>query len=488
MKNLIAEANQAVEQFAGQVKARYYPAYHIAAKSGWINDPNGLIYFNNQYHVFFQHHPYNEQWGKIHWGHVVSDDLVHWRNLPIALAPSQEYDKDGCFSGCAIDDNGVLTLIYTGHVVLKEAGDKSVIKQVQCLATSKDGIHFEKQGVIVTPPEGIMHFRDPKVWRQDDQWYMVVGVNDHDNTGQVWLYHSQDLYHWQFVQVLAKMADPNVYMLECPDFFPLGDKYVLTCSPQGMKANGYHYRNRYQSGYIVGDWQPGSAFTITQDFTELDFGHDYYAPQTLISHDQRRIVIAWMDMWDSVMPSQADKWAGVLTLPRTLMLSSNNKLLINPITELKSLRGIQKKITSINLSNAIQDLQLDSMQCELILKIDLTNSDAERAGIALSASPDGKQSTLLYVDNQAQRVILDRTYSGEGMVGYRSVALPADKFLTLHIFIDHSSVEVFVNEGQATLTSRIYPTSEKRTLFLFAENGALRVDQLDYWQIKNMRG
>lgn len=486
MKDQIINANQSVEQGAKQVKSRYYPAYHIAAKSGWINDPNGLIYFNGQYHAFFQHHPFSERWGEMYWGHVVSDDLVHWRYLPIALAPSEPYDKDGCFSGSAVDDNGVLTLFYTGHVLLNNNESQGLIHQVQCIATSQDGIHFIKQGIVLAPPEGIMHFRDPKVWRQGDCWYMVLGVCDSENIGQVWLYHSKDLYHWQFDQILAKVDDPDVYMMECPDFFPLGDKYILMFSPQGMQAKGYQYRNRFQSGYIVGEWQPGETFKICQPFTELDFGHDYYAPQSFLTADKRRIVIAWMDMWDSVMPSQADKWAGALSLPRELHLSSDNKLIISPITELQLLRSKAVLSHDIEVINGKQDLLLDSWQCELVIKIDLNKTDAERAGIAFTASNDDNQFTLLYIDNQAQRLILDRAFSGSGVMGYRSIAIPEGQILELHIFIDHSSIEVFVNHGMATLTSRFYPTYEQRTIKVFAENGKLVIDQLEYWYLKNI--
>lgn len=488
MKELLTKANQSVEQLARHVKDRYYPAYHIAAQAGWINDPNGLIYFKGKYHAFFQHYPYSENWGPMHWGHVTSDDLVHWQHLPIALAPSDSYDKDGCFSGSAVDDNGVLALIYTGHVWLNQAGDDSAVREVQCLATSKDGIHFEKQGVVLTPPDGIMHFRDPKVWRQDNQWFMVVGARNQQDIGQVLLYRSDNLRDWQFDQILAQTTDPDVYMMECPDFFPLGDKYILMFSPQGMKPKGYQYRNRFQSGYLVGEWKPGSSFKVIQQFTELDHGHDFYAPQSFISKDNRRMIIGWMDMWDSVMPSKADKWAGVLTLPRELTLSKDNQVLMKPLDDITLLRVEPKTLLNLQLKSGQQDLKLNSLQCELIVQIDMTKTIAERAGLALAASPDGKESTLLYIDNQAKRLILDRANSGEGVQGYRSIPLPQGDSLTLRIFIDHSSVEVFVNQGEAAFTSRIYPTGDERTIYLFAENGELAIKQINYWYLENMNG
>jgi len=254
-------------------------------------------------------------------------------------------------------------------------------------------------------------------------------------------------------------------------------------SPQGMKAKGYQYRNRFQSGYLVGDWQPGSPFKIIQEFTEMDNGHDFYAPQSLITKEGRRVAIGWMDMWESPMPSKADKWAGALTLPRELTLSTDNKVLSKPVREIESLRGEVKEFSHLQLKNDKQDLQIASKQCELIVKIDLSKTSAERAGLALAASKDGNESTLVYVDNQAKRLVLDRARSGEGVQGYRSIALPAGNELTLRIFIDHSSIEIFVNDDKAVLTSRIYPTHDERTIHLFAENGDLIVNDIKYWPL-----
>lgn len=214
----------------------FYPHFHLAPPAGWMNDPNGLIWFNDRYHAFYQHHPMSEHWGPMHWGHATSDDMIHWQHEPIALAPGDDNDKDGCFSGSAVDDNGVLSLIYTGHVWLDGAGNDDAIREVQCLATSRDGIHFEKQGVILTPPEGIMHFRDPKVWREADTWWMVVGAKDPGNTGQILLYRGSSLREWTFDRVLAHADAGESYMWECPDFFSLGDQHYLMFSPQGMNA------------------------------------------------------------------------------------------------------------------------------------------------------------------------------------------------------------------------------------------------------------
>ncbi|OCG19878.1 MULTISPECIES: glycoside hydrolase family 32 protein [unclassified Gilliamella] len=487
MSTAIDKANQAVKALEKVMNKQYYPHFHLAPSAGWMNDPNGLIYFNGQYHAFYQHHPYDENWGPMHWGHAVSDDLVTWRRLPIAIAPDQEFDKSGCFSGSAVDNHGELCLIYTGHLWLAGQGNDEQIRQVQCLASSKDGIHFEKQGTVLAPKNGIMHFRDPKVWQQDGKWWMVVGQRTPNDVGQVLLYCSDDLKNWIFDHVVVSDIDPDVYMLECPDFFPLGDKWILMFSPQGMKATGYQYRNRFQSGYIVGNWQPGQQFTIIKPFQEMDFGHDFYAPQSFLAADGRRIVFAWMDMWESAMPSKNDKWAGAFTLPRELTLDQDNSVRNRPIKELEALREKTESFGEIMLSNELKHTNIQSISCELNVEFDLNKSDAERFGLQLAATGDGKQATLLYVDLQSDRIILDRSLSGLELSGYRSVPLPKTDKLTLHIFIDASSVEVFVNNDLYSLTSRIYPQlPAERVINLFAENGKAKVTKLESWQLNSI--
>ena len=423
----------------------FYPHFHLAPPAGWMNDPNGLIWFNDRYHAFYQHHPMSEHWGPMHWGHATSDDMIHWQHEPIALAPGDENDKDGCFSGSAVDDNGVLSLIYTGHVWLDGAGNDDAIREVQCLATSRDGIHFEKQGVILTPPEGIMHFRDPKVWREADTWWMVVGAKDPGNTGQILLYRGSSLREWTFDRVLAHADAGESYMWECPDFFSLGDQHYLMFSPQGMNAEGYSYRNRFQSGVIPGMWSPGRLFAQSGHFTELDNGHDFYAPQSFVAKDGRRIVIGWMDMWESPMPSKREGQQHQSISPRTI----SNKYV----------------------------LQENAQAVEIQLQWALKNSDAEHYGLQLGTG------MRLYIDNQSERLVLWRYYPHENLDGYRSIPLPQGDMLALRIFIDTSSVEVFINDGEAVMSSRIYPQPEERELSLYASHGVAVLQHGALWQL-----
>ena len=320
MKDVLARAETAVSALLRTRNDRWYPGFHIAAKAGWINDPNGLCFLNGRYHVYFQHHPFGSSWGLMHWGHVSSADMVTWRREPIALAPSIEADRDGVFSGSAVvSDDGRLVVYYTGHRWRNGRDEEQGNLQVQCWATSEDGVTFEKQGVAVESPPDLLHSRDPKVWRIGDSWCLVLGVCSAEGRGQVWLYTSPDLKNWQFDRVVYE--DPAAYMLECPDMFPLGDKWVILYCPMGPKPSGYQARNGHNAGYVVGNWSPGEAFEQLTDYRPLDWGHNFYAPQTFEAPDGRRILYGWMGSFTlPPAPQQTDSWSGQLTVPRELTL------------------------------------------------------------------------------------------------------------------------------------------------------------------------
>ncbi|HED6270830.1 TPA: glycoside hydrolase family 32 protein [Enterobacter sichuanensis] len=473
----ITKAELELQSRREELNLRWYPRYHLAARAGWMNDPNGLVWFDGWYHAFYQHHPYSTQWGPMHWGHARSKDLVHWEHLPVALAPEGPEDKDGCFSGSAVVDGDTLALIYTGHKFHGDPDDEANLYQVQCLATSRDGIHFARQGMIVDTPPGLHHFRDPKVWREGESWYMVVGACDGE-TGQVRVYRSADLREWQDMGVLAVAEKEMGYMWECPDFFTLSGKRVLMFSPQGLAAEGFENRNLFQSGYLVGEWQPGQHFVREGEFVEMDRGHDFYAPQSFLTPDGRRIVIGWLDMWESPLPEQEDGWAGMLSLPRELTLSADNRLQMRPAREVESLRGAWFPWPVNTLTNQQIALVERCDALEVNLQWDCANSTAEHYGIRLGAG------LRVYIDAQMQRLVLERYYPQYGLCGSRSVALNLNNVLNLRLFFDRSSVEVFVNEGEACLSSRIYPDEDCRDLALFAWTGRASLIHGGAWQLE----
>ncbi|RYM05039.1 glycoside hydrolase family 32 protein [Sporolactobacillus sp. THM7-7] len=482
----LTKANDAVRTAEKTINPRYRLGYHIMAPSNWINDPNGLVQYKGEYHVFFQHHPYSPDWGPMHWGHVKSKDLVHWEHLPIALAPGDPFDSDGCFSGSAVDDNGELNLIYTGHRFADE--EKKVPDEVQCRAVSTDGVHFEKDElnpvIPLHPDPGSGDFRDPKVWRHGDFWYLVAGTSQ-EKIGKVVLYKSSDLRYWTYQGVLAESDGEEGYMWECPDFFELDGKHVLMCSPQGIEPLDDRYRNRFQTGYFVGDYDYQTNTFTRGAFHELDKGHDFYAAQSFKDSKGRRIVIGWMNMWESPMPEKEDGWAGALTLPRELHLDAAGHIRMMPVDELKSLR--EKEILSLE-NRTVSETQTFpeaiSDQLEIEAECDTASATASAFGIKLRVGQS--EDTVIRCDIDQEKLILDRSKSGRAVGGYRRAPLPKSGRLTLHIYLDRSSVEVFAGDGETVMTSRIYPTEKNEGMQLFTVGGSVTVTRLKAWNLKDI--
>lgn len=433
---------------------RYRLGYHVMATSGWINDPNGFCYFQGYYHIFYQHYPKAAQWGPMHWGHARSKDLVHWETLPIALTPGDKEDEDGCFSGSAVVHDNKMYLIYTGHHYYGDSNPDH-FWQNQNLAISEDGIHFKKYEhnpiISQAPEDNTQHFRDPKVWYDNGNWYLILGSQNKAEIGRVLLYKSANLIDWNLVGPVTQ-ADPNKnegYMWECPDFFRLGDNDILLMSPQGINAEAGKFKNLHETGYMVGKYQYEDNSFVRGDFNELDNGHDFYATQTTLTPDGRRIVIGWMDMWESKMPESSDGWAGALTLPRELFYR-DGILQMKPIEELKQLRTEQL----INENYQVQEEQeiiADEKQYEAILNFDMSNTS--KAGVFFTDS-DGKRLLSLEYDKIQNKLILQRSTSDPE----REATLKATD-LKLHIYVDTSSIEIFVNDGQRAFTERIYADS-----------------------------
>ncbi|MGG3569676.1 glycoside hydrolase family 32 protein [Priestia megaterium] len=483
--NKLQQAQETLDTAKEGINNRYRLGYHIMAPANWINDPNGLVQYKGEYHVFYQHHPYDENWGPMHWGHIKSKDLVHWEHLPIALAPGDVYDADGCFSGSAVDNNGELTLIYTGHNYTDK--EKDIFYQNQNIAVSTNGVTFHKiaeNPVIAEPPtDSTHHFRDPKVWKHEDNWYMVVGNSTKENIGRVILYRSPDLRKWSYVGVLAQGDEKLGFMWECPDFFELDGKHVLMISPQGIKKDGDLYNNLFQTGYLIGDYNYETNEFIHGSFNELDNGHDFYAVQTLLDEKGRRIAIGWMDMWESDMPTKEDGWCGALTLPREVTLGENDKVLMNPVEELNLLREIEHNtLTNVTSNNYLIETNEDLLEIKAVF--DLTNCNAQSVGIRIHGI--NQEETVLTYHLDKQILKLDCSKSGKVEDGVRNTILKANQELSLRIFLDRSSIEVFANEGQATMTSRIYPTEDRLGIEVFADIEDVRIKELTYWKLKDI--
>ncbi len=423
-------------------------AYHAMAPSGWLNDPNGLIRFRGEYHLFYQHHPYSAAWGPMHWGHLASDDLVHWRHLPIALAPSEAYDEHpthgGCFSGSAVDHDGVLTLVYTGHV---EGGAP---KETQNIATSLDGIHFDKHPrnpVIATSPvDGSDDARDPKVWRHGDHWYMVLGTG-RDGIGKAVVYRSADLLAWDYLGVAASSDGTLGSMWECPDLFPLDGRHVLIVSPCGV--------DRPKVVALIGEFAHGSARFTTERHQELDAGPDFYAAQTFLDEDGRRIVIGWMHRFGTPIPTTERGWACAMSVPRVLSIDPRGRVRSHPVAELARLRGAVTHfpVARIGGEYAWPEAAGDSVELEIV--IDLTRTSASRIVVMARRSEDGAQRTVVAYEPATRRLSTDRDLSGGGVAGISSVIMAPCGELSLRIFVDRSAIEVFANDGEVWSDHRL---------------------------------
>lgn len=428
-----------------------YPTYHFRPIKNWMNDPNGLIYFENRYHLFYQHNPYGDSWGNIHWGHAVSQDLIHWEHWPIALYPSVEAGEIHCYSGCAVEKDGIPYLFYTSVGEGKRGPETGA---QQWSAVSYDGMHsFEKYGkpAISESLNGehkICMWRDPFLWKED-QWYAVLGGTE-NNKGCLVLYCSENLEQWKF---LGKIYESDEFWLvECPNMIPLGNnRYLVLYSPLDSVR------------YMIADlnkkeWKLEIVKEGIFDHSIKKTG--FYAPNTYLNDPKNRIlIIGWIAEADRAELKDISGWAGMQSLPREIYFTQKGELRIRPAAECLQLRKeqiyYQKDLRGDHIWTC------ESAAAEILLRASIRASS--RLELELFTDPDGDEKTRLYYDEMESSLILDRgTSSLYTEVGKQVVSCHVDQtdLLELRIFLDHSSIEVFANE-QKTLTARVYP--KKRT-------------------------
>lgn len=464
--------------------AKMRQRYHFMAEQGWINDPNGLIYFRDKYHFFYQYNPFNSYWGEMHWGHAISDDMINWEYLPIALAPSEHYDhhkEGGCFSGSSIEHEGVLYVLYTGTT---NYGDGFI--QTQCLAYSEDGVHFEKyeKNPIITAPEGYeqANFRDPKVWKHGDHFYLICGAKK-DNLAKALLYKSSNLKEWEFVNVLAESRGELGYMWECPDFYSLGDKHVLMFSPMGL-----HERTTV---YLVGDMNYETGKFDYHTTGEIDWGFDYYAPQSFLDHKGRRLIVGWANAWDWMPwwkdwgPTFKENWCGSFGIPREVKLCDDNTLQFIPVEEFQLLRFDEKKFENIEIGNNKYEVTAgDGVAYEIKMEIDLKKTTAESFSLLLRCSED--KETVINFDLKKSELTFDRNNSDGWSKGIsRSIIKHKNKdTLDIHIYSDQSSIEIFTCNYQIIHSCNVFAGNEQNKNYIVSKNGELSINSLITWGMK----
>jgi beta-fructofuranosidase len=441
-------------------------AYHIQPISGLLNDPNGFSFYNGEYHLFYQWHPLGPVHGLKYWYHSKSKDLVHWENVGIALKPDTYFDSHGVYSGSAIKHDGKLYLLYTGNTY-----DKNLERHpYQCIAVMDEHENISKleKPFVKEVPEGYTeHFRDPKVWKEGEKFYAIIGAQRIDKTGCTVLYSSKNLLEWIFEGEIWTNLNPFGYMWECPDYFEIENRGIITFSPQGLKPLEDKYKNIYQSGYILGEKLDLKQKLFKHgEFTELDRGFDFYAPQTMKDPDGRRILIGWMGLPEMEYPTDKNGWAHCLTLPRELSIK-NSKVIQKPIRELQTLRKKEVKISDGIFNEVKMYDGFSGITYELICEFEY--EDGSEFGIIFRGNEEEK--TVIKYDSAQKKVILDRTLSGkEVAVEYgseRACEIYADK-IKFHLFVDCSSVEIFVNDGEEVFTARIFPNQNSKDIRFFA--------------------
>lgn len=306
---------------------------NLKAPGNWINDPNGFIYYKGKYHLFYQYFPYAPMWGTMHWGHAVSDDMVDWEHIGIALFPTKDYDRNGVFSGSAIEVDGKLNLYYTAARYVEENREnvhvaQSKIYQSQAMISSDDGMEFDnfnnKKLIIPvindTDIADPFECRDPKVWKEGDIYYMCLASTSHGETGVLVLFKSEDAVNWSYANRL-KSANLGT-ILECPDMFKVQDKWLLICSPCGNNMDGEGYDNQPIIQPVEFEIKSADV-SISGEYKFLDYGFDLYAPQTNLDRDGNRVVISWVRMACPMKPADnpvagKQMWNGMMSIPRTV--------------------------------------------------------------------------------------------------------------------------------------------------------------------------
>lgn len=421
---------------------KFRQGYHLMPPSGWMNDPNGLCWYKGNYHVFYQYSPLDANRGDIFWGHYTSPDLLHWTQQPAFLYPVNSWDLNGVYSGSALVEEDAMYLYYTGNV--KHPGDYDYIYEGRghnvCLAVTKDGIYPDSIRCLLTnadyPQDMSCHVRDPKIWKMDGKYYMVLGARTREDVGELLIYESEDKYHWTHINVI-KTPQPFGYMWECPDIFCVDGQWIVMTSPQGMKPHDDVGQNVYSCGYfpLYGDFR--GEYTLGE-YREADSGFDYYAPQSFEAPDGRRIVIGWMGMPDADYsnPTTENMWQHCMSIPRELHWE-NDRLLARPIREMKQLRKEQSEFVCKD-------------ELELMLH-SFSELCFYNQGKALNICIGGD------VNIQWKDGLVYFTMSERVGYGRSERILKVSDLKKIQLFMDASSLELFFNDGEHVMTSRYYP-------------------------------
>ncbi len=466
----------------------YRPSFHFTPPSNWLNDPNGLVYFDGEYHLFYQYHPHNSVWGPMHWGHAVSTDMVNWQHLPIALYP----DEHGMiYSGSAVVDwNNSAGFGEKALVAIFTYNKDHLETQNLAFSTDKGRTWTKYAGNPVIPhPEHLKDFRDPKVFWHEDHWVMCLAAGD-----TILFYTSANLKQWDQSGSFGGGYGSTDGVWETPDLFQLpvinasDSSWVLIVGVgNGGPAGGS------ATQYFIGNFDGRNFISENSSDTILwaDHGADYYAPQSWSNEPNlRRIMVGWMSNWQYANVIPTSTWRGVFSIPRELSLAQTAngiRLVHKPASELEKLRNTHHYWQSTVIqsdSNLLDGIQAKAL--EIRAEFQITN-DVKCFGFHVRMGMDERTAISYMVEEKTLQV--DRTHSGkvdfaDAFAAIHSVELqPIDNIISLHIFVDSSSIEVFANDGLVVLTDLIFPSDHSQGLELFAEGGQIILNSLDIYQL-----
>ena len=440
--------------------------FHIMPPVGWLNDPNGLSYFKGIYNIFFQYSPFETEGGLKFWGHYQTKDLINYKYVGVSIYPDEKYDCHGVYSGSAFIEDDKLYIYYTGNVKLLGRHDyiESGREANTMLTVSEDGINFSEKECLMEmkdyPKDITNHIRDPKVWKENDFYYMVqgarkYGIDRNNDIGEVLIFSSKDKRKWTHTSTIHT-KDIFGYMWECPDMFNLDGQDILITCPQGVKQVESIYENIYLSGYfLINDDYKNKESIEVNNFTVLDRGFDFYAPQTFLDENGNRTIIGWMGVPDTEYDHKNLTvdcgWQHCLTIPRELSFK-NGKLYQKPHRNLEKLR--EKKIFENKYSNnTLSDnlISNDINSYEVIIDNIKIDNNIKNFEILISEGLCAK-----YKDN---KLILEFVGNTGKIIGgdrnKRSAYL--EELKNIRIMADTSSLELFINDGELVFSTRYYP-------------------------------
>ena len=488
MRDKLQKARSFEQQYHPSLSEADQPAFHVTGGIGWINDPNGFSVYQGEYHLFYQYNPYDTKWGPMHWGHVKTRDLLHWDRLPCALAPDESYDQDGCFSGGAIElPDGRHLLLYTGVRNERNANGMVEGHQTQCLAVG-DGIDYRK--VENNPvldakdlPEGgsPIDFRDPKIWFEEGKFWAVVSNRAADGSGSILLFESDDGFHWGFASVLASCHNQYGTMWECPDFFELDGKHVLLISAMNMTSMGLEFHPGNNTLCIIGRYDRGIRHLMRDNTQSIDYGTDFYATQTLLAPDGRRLMIAWMQSWESSgCKLNGLPFFGQMTLPRELRIR-DGRLIQNPVREIEAYRTTKVSYRNVMITDETNLQGVNGRFIDMTVTVRPGNRDHMYRYFKIFVAKDGERATMIRHKPENNTIRVDRSRSGfpHDIVNLRDFPVAAYEELKLRIIMDRYSLEIFVNDGEQAASFVLY-TPISADSISFATDGAAIIDVEKY--------